>query len=554
MAVGQTAVKVQLDRSETTIIGGSNGAGKTTLLEALVYNLFGTPYRKSLKIDQLINSVNRKQLETKLNFSIGTDDYTVTRNLKPKKFEIHKNGILIEQPGNAKHYQSILEKIISMDLRIFSQTVVLNKSKYVPFLILDTADRRSVIDKLLDIEIFSEMSTLNKLALKELSSKVSDLESTKAKSQLIIDKNLSFIADNEQKAQNNNSEIEKQISEQQTLQVELEEKKSSCQSNINEVKLLIEGLLPLEREKTELINNGKNIVAQIKSLEQKIAKQPTSCPTCKQDLDQKKVQAVLDTYATEKSELRNSLNQISSRSKEVIEEIATFDDNISTLRGYETELSELSKSGIQIATKINSLKSTIVPPVSLSENEKYALENSKLQTELNEIGKKFDALKVEERNHDLATILLKDTGLKSVVLEKYIPFLNDRINYYLNLIGFNVAIVLDRNFSEKFLSLSRENFSYNNLSDGQKARVDIAILLSFLEVSSKKNSVNTNLLLLDEILEPLDSEGVELFMDMIDDSLVNKNLFVITQRFEEFRDYFKSELKFKQNSGFTELV
>tara|TARA_B100000929_G_scaffold290599_1_gene284928 strand:- start:71378 stop:73087 length:1710 start_codon:yes stop_codon:yes gene_type:complete len=553
-SVGNHPITIQLDRNQNTLIGGNNGSGKSTMLFAFTYGLFGK-FPNGAKLADAINSTNKKNLLVEIEFSTRGDDYKIVRGEKPKKFEIYKNDELIEQDARASDYQKKLDGILGMDYMMFTQVVMLNKEQYKPFMSLSTAERRKVVEDILGISIFSVMNKICKEKIKQNNNDVTNQENAieitrnKISSQKEV---ISTIKDSQES-------LEKETQEEIDS---LDEDSERVESEIKEIDSKIDELLDfskldkVKKQKRELQDLGTNFEHNINAQERilKFFNENDVCPTCEQDIDEglkaNKIDSserVIQENKNHISELLGTIEEIVSKENKLKSAKERYNELRSERRTLENELSIIERNRSKLVSKLN--------------------EKSDDNAKLNEAVSKYETLEeqLSEQREVLASLIdksdllerlrnvLKDDGVKAVIIKEYIDLINKKLNEYLQAMNFYINMTLDENFKESFAALNKENFTMSNLSTGQKSRVNLAIWLALLEVASIKNSVVSNVLLLDEILENLDQDGVKDFMNLCKEMLTDKNVFIITQRYDEFMDYFHSSIRFKLEEGFTEF-
>ncbi len=557
LSTGNNPVEVFLDRSPTTLIIGENGAGKSTILDALCFSLFGKPFRNINK-PQLINTINEKGALVEIEFSIGNNFYEVSRGIKPNIFEIKCNQKLLNQDSHSRDYQEFLEKtILQFNYKSFTQVVILGSSTFVPFMQLKDKDRRTIIEDLLDIQIFSKMNTILKDRVSENKNNIDDLDFDKQKVEHSIEvqnnyidslkqDNQKLVKDNEQKIK----ESEDQIQEYVNLNDKHQEEVQFTLSLMGDVQ-------KVESRKKKLDKLKDKVQDSIKSKEHEIHfyEENSDCPTCKQAIDEvfreeqikdkqsrvKEQTSGLEELWKEISDTEQSLNDIAEHQSQINDvqlEINKNLQSISALQKYiekiKTELSELSEVG-----KID------------EENEQLEVYRDKL-ARLESLLK--DEYKTKEI-HNVASSILKDSGIKSRIIKTYLPIINKCIQRNLSALDFYVSFELDENFNETIKSRYRDDFSYSSFSEGEKMRIDLALLFSWRQVAKIKNSMNTNLLILDEVFDSsLDSNGTEEFLKLINSLDKNINTFVISHKGEVLYDKFRSVIKFEKKNYFSQIV
>lgn len=554
-SVGNTPITVDFTRSPSTMISGTNGAGKSNVLEALSYGLFGKPL-KDLKLGGLINTINKKNLLVTVDLSIKGIDYKIVRGQKPNVLEFYVNGDLMDQSAAARDYQQKIEYILGMDFKMFTQVVVLNKERYVPFLELSTAERRKIVEDILDISVFSVMSDQLKNDIKENTIAVQDAtyELDRVKQSITMQRRL--IAEASTATDARTAQIDEQITQ---LQVKIDDIDSELfvkNTRLPDIQSLNKRQTEVEAKLTKYrsVQSQLDVKVSMESKTKTFFDTNTSCPTCKQEIDEA-------TRTQHVTKCDGSLATMRQLATEVVEKISMLtkekDAIVNEMRDCmniqnEIRLAESNKRMLQgQITQLTQMKNKS------DESEKLVTYQTELDTMLEKETvrhNQLNALLEEQETLNKCKDMLKDDGIKASVVRDYIEFINTRVNEYLNAMEFYINIQLDENFNDSVVAVNKEGFTYANLSTGQKCRVSLAIWLALLEVSALKNSVVTNVLMLDEVLENLDPQGVSMFMKLVREKLSHKNVFVITQRQEEFADFFRNEIKFKLVDGFTEIV
>lgn len=555
MSVGNMGLTIELDRSTTTLIGGQNGAGKSTLLEAISYGLFGKPLKK-INLPGMVNSINKGKMEVRLEFAIQGKQYKIVRGEKPKKLEFYIDGELLDQTAAARDYQAKIEYILGMDYKLFTQIAILNKERYVPFMELDAEGRRKVVEDILDISVFSSMSKLAKEEAKGVSNELKTLQfertrieqSIKGQERLIAEAE-SNLDDKRDRVQNALDELIARVSQ---LDADIEGRRDSLTA-LTQARKAVE-------EKTTRKAEFDKIAVQLKvkmsNLDEKLSFlcDNDDCPTCKQVIASEFKDQEIGRLNAEKDKVKSNAGLFESEYrkaltalKEASTALEEVSETVRELRGLEREKSYL-ESDIEIKEKeLASFKKD-------DKLDEYKEELQQLFFSLDDNSENLKGCMDKEEVFAKIVEMLKDDGIKSSIVKDYIGFINIRLNEYLNAMNFYVSIQMDENFKEKIHSINKENFTYDNFSTGQKTRINLAVWLALLEVASMKNSAVTNMVFLDEILEPFDSNGVQDFMKLAKEKLPHKNLFVITQRYDEFFDYFRSSFKFTLKDGFTEIM
>ena len=556
LSTGNQFTEIELDRNETTLIIGENGAGKSTVLDALCFALFGKPFRTISK-SQLINTVNAMETVVEIEFSIASRKYKVIRGIKPNKFEIWQNGVMLNQEANSRDYQKILEQqILKLNYRSFTQVVILGSSTFVPFMQLKAKFRREVVEDLLDIKIFSMMNMLLKQRLKDLVTELQEVEyNYKLSSEKIamqetyikdIKNNADVIIKDKEKTYDDNAvELGKKVSEKKTLE---ENQKSlfksvddqiSTESKDTKLKDLRSTLTEKQKEKDKMIN---------------FFEKHDECPVCTQDIDNEFKTQMISTKQTEKKEITDGLLKMESeldKTKSRLDEIKKvtdiIQDNSIKIAQLNTSIQELEKYQERLSGEIKELENSTI---NNSDEEKLKI----LQEEFNQIEQNKKELKEEKVYKEASRAMLQDTGIKTKIIKQYLPIMNQLINKYLASMEFYVNFTLNESFEETIKSRFRDTFNYESFSEGEKMRIDLALLFTWRAIAKMKNSTNTNLLILDEIFDSsLDSAGTDEFLKILN-TLEGENVFVISHKQDVLVDKFKHTLKFEKNKNFSKMV
>ena len=558
LSTGAASIEIQMDAARSTLCHGMNGAGKSTFIEAISFALYGKPFRKTNK-PQLVNSINKKDLLVEIEFNANNKDYLVRRGMKPNIFEIFENGKLINQESATKDYQEILEKtILKMNHKSFSQIVVLGSATYTPFMQLTAAARRDIIEDLLDIQVFSTMNILLKdkiaIAKEDISTVRYNIDITKEK----IDLQKEYIRKIRQNTNQVVKEKQGKIKENNDLFNKYTNTISEFLSQIAELQDSISDSEEVIQKKAALIDVGKQLKAKLTKVKKEISfyNENKTCPMCKQGIDHNFHADIQDQNRKTESELINAgvileekLLAINSR----IDEIHVVNQEIQQINakitGCNQSISGLTKYTAELQKEIEDLR---------NKEDFDANELQKLD-ELSEALTKYESQKEELLTHkatlDVASMILKDGGIKSKIIKQYIPVINKLINKYLAQMEFVVDFNLDENFNETIKSRFRDEFSYESFSEGEKARIDVALLFTWRAISKLRNSNNTNILVLDEIGDSsLDSSGSEEFIKILQDLAGDTNIFMISHRAEGIQDKFDRTIEFVKDKNFTRLA
>jgi len=554
LSTGNQFTEIDLTNTKSTIIVGSNGAGKSTILDALTFTLFGKPFRKINK-PQLINSINQSDCVVELNFDIGRNKYKVIRGIKPAKFEIYQNGVMYDQQSSAVDQQKHFEQtILKMNYKSFTQIVVLGSSTFVPFMRLPLAARREIIEDILDIQIFSTMNVNLKEKIKVINDELKDHEYKLSLVKEKIDMQKQFMLDIEKK---NKEDIQAKENKKETLLTEALNYESEILNNDQEI-----------NDKTAAVSDTQTLkatISKVNTLSNKIStKQKTyhkekiffeqndSCPTCGQSIEehfkQEKVSILSDKLAeVEKamSDLGQQLSDLQAKENTFILLIDEINELNQKNRQLNNEIKSLHKRIEELDDDIRKLRDSDV-----NQREQFSILKS-----LSEDGKRIQETiseTKEEKDYLLtAAQLLKDSGIKTRIIKKYLPTMNKLINDYLDKMEFSASFMLNESFEEVIKSRYRDEFSYESFSEGEKARIDIALLLTWRSVAKLKNSVDTNLLILDEIFDgSLDQSGNSDLGWILRSFDEKTNVFVISHR-DNIADKFDRCLRFEKHKNFS---
>lgn len=557
LSTGNVYTEIPLNKHPTTLIMGENGAGKSTLLDALTFALFGKPYRNINK-PQLVNSINNKECLVELSFHIGEKKYLVRRGIKPAIFEIWVDGDMLDQSANAKDYQEILEKmILKMNYKSFTQIVILGSASFTPFMQLSASDRRAVIEDLLDIQIFSTMNTLVKEKLSTLKETATETSIRLTAVKEKIDLHKKHI---EELKKNNQEIIDVRRNELETNGAEIDKARHVSEKTQEEIDGLIQSIADseniLHRQK-KLDGFGIKLETNKTKLANEIEFYKTNdkCPTCKQDIE--KMFKEVETYVNQKKieeidlglvkleEEKNAVLQRLNHIKTINAQITDLQRNIAT---HSNTVSYLQKRNANILREIAELEST----KSISGESK--VQSEQLVVELTELIEKKKTTAEEKQYYDVAAQLLKDGGIKAKIIKQYLPVINKMVNKYLSSMDFFVNFNIDEEFKETIKSRHRDDFSYDNFSEGEKQKIDLSLLLTWRAVARIKNSVNTNLLILDETFDSsLDSKGTDSLLQILYTMPENTNVFVISHK-DQLHDKFAHSYRFEKKQNFSRLV
>ena len=557
LSTGNQYTEVDFTKNHTNLIVGTNGAGKSTVLDALTFSLFGKPFRKINK-PQLSNSTNEKDCKVEVEFSVNNTDWKIVRGIKPNLFEIWRNGSLMDQSSAALDQQKWLEQnVLKMNYKSFTQIVILGSSTFVPFMQLTTANRREVIEDLLDIKIFSSMNVVIKEKIRQLKEEIKVLELKKETLRDKVDMQKNFIEELENRGKENikekESNIQKLLDEENVLMNNNEElniKVVDIQKELEKYSGATDKLRKLGNLKGKISNKVSTITK-----EHKFFTENTVCPTCDQSIEESfRINRISDAQIKAKElqsgykELEEAIKeeeererQFTNLSKEITSLTHGISKNNTKISGCQRQVRDL-ESEIQRITEQLANRNT--------EHDKLATFKENLKTTYDELAQNKDTINY----YDFSYSLLKDGGVKTKIIKKYLPLINQQVNRYLQLMDFYINFTLDEEFNETVQSPIHENFSYSSFSEGEKMRIDLALLFTWREVARMKNSVNTNLLIMDEVFDSsLDGFGTEEFLKIIRYVVKDANIFVISHK-ESLHDRFADVIRFEKVKGFSRMV
>ena len=556
LSTGNVFTEIPLSENATTLIVGENGAGKSTFLDAITFSLFGKPFRNINK-PQLVNSINEKDCVVEVEFSIASKRYKIIRGIKPNIFEIYVDGELLNQDAKSKDYQEQLEKLIlKMNYKSFTQIVILGSTNFTPFMQLSAADRRAVIEDLLDIQIFSSMNVIvkNKLhALKDNASQLKiQIDNTRDKIELHkkhldeLKKNTKEIVDAKKQ----------EVTENTASLSELETEATTKETEIDNLLLKVED----EDTTTKKFNKLNQLEAKIEGNIQKLEKDiefysvNSTCPTCDQAINNKEEK--VHTCNSKITELNEGLNKLKEESDAVLHRINTIKTTQKELKTFEQDLVRINTSRKQVRNYIAKLEKEIAEIESKpAMSDEFKAQSKELLNALQSFNEKRKEVSEQTQNYDIVAQLLKDGGIKSKIIKQYVPVINKLVNKYLAAMDFFVNFNIDEEFKETIKSRHRDDFSYENFSEGEKKRIDLALLFTWRSVAKLKNSVNTNLLIFDEVFDgSLDINGTEEFMKLINMMNDNTNIFVITHKSDQMVDKFKHTIRFGKVKNFSQVI
>ena len=558
LSTGNYFNEIDFLENPTNLVVGENGAGKSTMLDALSFALFGKAHRK-IKKDQLINTINTKDCRCEVEFTVNSIQYKVVRGIKPAKFEIWKDGTLINQSAHAREYQEILEKnILQMSHKSFHQIVVLGSSSFIPFMQLNSTSRRDVIEDLLDINIFSKMNVILKEKISLLKGELEnnnhsiEMVKTRISSQKKYIRDLSAI--NTAHRKEKESEIESlnaDIATFNEVNAELAESVNNLLPSVTEeLSKLRANKQKLEKYRTKFDTQVKSVVKEAKFFEQN-----EHCPTCDQDIGDELRQSKR-TDATERArELKSLMDQADAQLDDYQSQIDKLEEDMAELLHKQNLMNNNVQLISRLTQNVQKLQDDLAEMADSSGDMAQANKDlNNLDEELHGLNDTKYTLNEKSSYNRVASELLRDTGIKTKIIKQYIPVINELTNKYLQTLDFFVHFELDESFNETIRSRYRDTFSYDSFSEGEKQRIDLSLLFTWRHIAKMKNSVSTNLLILDETFDSsLDGEGVDNLMKIIDTLKEDTNVFVISHKTELEDAHFERKLSFVKDKNFSRM-
>jgi DNA repair exonuclease SbcCD ATPase subunit len=557
LSSGNLFTELTLDAESSTLIVGANGSGKSTMLDALCFGLFGKPFR-SVNKPQLVNAINQRDAVVEIEFDTGNKSYKIVRGLKPNLFEIYCNGALLSQNAAVKDYQDHLEKfILKLNYKSFTQIVILGSASFTPFMQLSSADRRQIIEDLLDIQIFSRMNSVLKdklnLIKEQMSSAKYKIDLTNEK----IDMQERYIANLTNDKQTQIEAKRKTITSKSAEIVNANEQADTITAEIELLRNSITDGDSISKKRAKFESLQESLNKTLTKITKDIAfyEENDDCPTCKQTLPSDfkdnmltERNSKLSQVQTGMIELESKYAEVASRQKEIVDTMRSISEKIALINSINSGINASLRYIADINAEIESLSDN---------NGNIVDEQEKLTTlseELTQLETSLKELAIERNYHETAAVLLKDTGIKTKIIRQYIPVINKLVNKYLAAMDFFVNFNLDESFKESIKSRHRDDFSYASFSEGEKQRIDMALMLTWRSVAKLKNSASTNLLILDEVFDSsLDTNGTEDLMKILN-MLEATNLFVISHKGDILQDKFRNVIKFEKINNFSRMA
>ena len=556
LSTGNAFTEIQLDQNPSTLIIGENGAGKSTILDALCFVLFNKPFRQISK-SQLLNSINQREAVVEIEFTTQNKKIKIIRGIKPNIFEIYVDDVMINQNANAKDYQKHLEQqILKFNYRSFTQVVILGSSTFVPFMQLNSRARREVVEDILDIKIFSLMNLVLKTKVKEVNTNLTDSNYATDLTKSKIEIQEKYIEDTKNNRNNllsektnivdaNNDDIQFNKRKEEDLQ----EKNQTLLESISGEDATIKKRDKLKGYQFTLKDKHRRNEQMIMFLESN-----DECPTCEQKIDTEFKTKSISVRQSANVELSEGLTKLSDEFNKVSKTIQEFKKTAKEIQTNEVQIAKY-RSSIQELEKFNTKLETEIANILENEIGKEDIKKlDKLKEKLYSLDSSSKKLKEELFYYDVAKNLLQDTGIKTKIVKQYLPIMNKLVNTYLSSMDFFCNFNLDENFNETIKSRFRDEFSYANFSEGEKMRIDLALLFTWRAVAKMKNSTNTNLLILDEIFDSsLDASGTDDFLKILN-TFNSENVFVISHKQDMLFDKFRNTIKFEKNRNFSHVA
>ena len=592
LSTGNVYSEIDFTESKLNLIVGKNGAGKTTVIDALTFGLFGKPFRK-IKLEQLINTSNKKDLSVEVLFSRGTDSYKIVRGMRRKSqnfFEIYKNGTLIDQNSSSKDYQNYLEtQVLRCNYRSFTQIIILGGSLFVPFMLFTPQQRREMVDEILDLKVFSSMSALHKDNMSKNTQEISRIQQdiTNYEQKAILKKEkISFLEEQkeaekkrkEQEAQRKEQEMErkkeelaKKKKETENLQTQVSELRSLIDDNRNLIEQYREQLKGKETNAENIRENDlvtRELMQKVKDVTKTLEfyRDTNVCPVCMQEITEAFKKEQISENEKTLQEVQHGLGELNRDWESENEKKKAYDVIEEKLN---TAMNKLNKDNGQVEALEKMLQKSLVENTSNNEVESepekettnYDEQIEQVSSELADIVLEISRLEKDSETHEkkialyeASTQMLKDGGIKAEIISQYTSAMNNLISRYLAIMDFPVVFEFDSNFDEKICSFDRENFTYNSFSEGEKKRIDLAILMMWRSISQMKSNCHIDLLLMDELGDSsLDFEGVNNMMKILESMNEDANVFVISHR-DEMQEFFERMIRFEKIGGFSKVV
>ena len=557
LSTGNAFTEIDFCQNSATLIVGKNGAGKSTMLDALCFVLFGKPFRNINK-PSLVNSINRRNCLVEIEFDTGNKSYKIIRGIKPNVFEIYCEGKMLNQDASVRDYQDTLEKsILKLNFKSFTQIVILGSASFTPFMQLSAADRRSIIEDLLDIRIFSSMNGILKEKIQSLRNEITNKKYKIDSTQEKVEVHEQYISNLMQDKKDKISKLREQIKDEEYAINVRNKKIESITNKIEELTGSIKDLNEVKGKSHKLAGIKENLNKTINKIEEEIFfyQKNDDCPTCKQNISVEFKTETIKERESKRVKVEEAVSELEEKRGELetrLAEIKEINDNISVLN---RKVDELNSENTGSMKYISSLKEQLDGD-DVSENNVREQQNilDGYREDLVELESQLEELIETEHYQKTAALLLKDNGIKTKIIRQYIPVINKLVNKYLSSMDFFVNFNLDESFKETIKSRHRDNFSYSSFSEGEKSRIDMSLMLTWRAIAKLKNSSSTNLLILDEVFDSsLDASGTEDLMKILG-ILEATNLFVISHKGDVLQDKFENVISFEKVNNFSRMI
>ena len=556
LSTGDKFTEIQLDRNDSTLIIGTNGAGKSTLLDALSFALFGKPFRNILK-PQLLNSVNNKNCVVEIEFTVGSAEFKIIRGIKPNIFEIYQNNVLINQEANSRDYQAFLEQnVLKLNHKSFHQIVVIGSAAFTPFMQLPAGQRRSIIEELLDIQVFSRMNQILKEKIARTKEAINDANN---QLEIIAEKvrlQNKYITDVESLAKDQVRDKQQTIVDNQTAVALFKSKNEILSKQLIELVAKQKSLKTVETKKNKLNVFGDKFDNSIKRLQENRAFfiDSTACPTCSQEISEATREKHISQCDTKINEITETINKLQDELSQVEIQENTLMTEIEVFQNTQMDIVANNSSITALQTQINKLESEILKIEGTEGDIGGAMADLQAIYIVKERIAELKITHVDQQNYNfIASEMLKDTGIKTKIVKQYLPVVNKLVNQYLQILDFFVLFNLDESFNETIKSRYRDEFTYASFSEGEKQRIDLSLLFTWRQIAKMKNSANTNLLILDETFDSsLDTDGIDNLMKILD-TVQDTNVFVISHKGDVLDSKFRNKIEFIKERNFSRV-
>jgi DNA repair exonuclease SbcCD ATPase subunit len=557
LSTGDQFTEIQLNRNDSTLIVGQNGAGKSTLLDALSFGLFGKPYRNITK-PQLLNSINNKNCVVEVEFSVGAVEFKIVRGIKPNIFEIYQNGSMINQSSTTRDYQEFLEQnVLKLNHKSFHQIVVIGSASFTPFMQLPSHQRRSIIEELLDIQVFSRMNQLLKEKIARTKELINDANN---QLEIIIEKirlQNKYISDVESLAKDQILDKQTSIANNQNSIRTLQEQNTGLSEKLELLIQRQKDLKTITNKKQKLAGFGVKFESTLKTLQDDRAffVDNTSCPTCSQEIAPETREGHVHRCDNKIGEINEGIEKLKAELDSIILEETSLQKEIETFQQAQLDIVANNASITALQKAIDKFEEEILKiegtegDVSLAISELNNLQNEKQTLAELKLGY------IDQQNYFfIANEMLKDTGIKTKIVKQYLPVINKLVNQYLQTLDFFVLFNLDESFNETIKSRYRDEFTYASFSEGEKQRIDLSLLFTWRQIAKMKNSANTNLLILDETFDSsLDNDGIDNLMKILNTVTNDTNVFIISHKGDVLDSKFRNKIEFIKERNFSRI-